>query len=1112
MKKIVLAFVLILFLSNSFGAHIKGGFFTYDYLGPGISDPTKLRYKITLTVYMICGPSAGQLTNPITFTIFQGNTANQIANPSVNITSQYNLSKVNDEPCISGDQRGCYYTVVIYELNNYELPVTADGYTVSYQRCCRINNMDNVVNSVSVGNTWTIKIPGTTSPVIDANKNSSPHFPINDTVVVCAGSFFSYSFQATDPNFDSLSYALCSAYEGGTTTNNSPNPAAPPPYATVPYLNPYSGTQPMGAGVTINPVTGLISGIAPPITNTGEYVITVCVFEYRSGDQFAETRKELHIRVKDCVPLDADLNPQYITCDGFTMSFSNNVALTDPATVYEWNFGDPASGVFNTSSLANPTHTYSDTGVYLLKLKVSIAGLCADSTTALVKVYPGFFPGFIFSQPTCVNVPVQFNDTTRTNYGFVDTWRWDFGNPAVLNDTSHLKNPTYVYTNPGTYVVEFVVTNSKGCIDTVYKNLTIVDRPPMTIFPRDTTYCGLDTLQLSASGVGNFTWTPNYNIIGTNTANPQVYPAVPTRYYVSLNANGCTSTDSLLVTPKFDLSNSIVASSTNVCEEDTITLTGNSNYASNVTWQWSPSATIESPNSRITRAFPVSNITYNLATTWGLHCIANTSVPITVKPLAVPNAGPDTALCSGQGTVQLSASGGATYQWTPATGLSNPNIANPFATPAVTTTYIVSIGVVGCSKRRDDSVVVAVRTLPPLAVTNDTLICSIDTLQLNGTGTGNFTWSPNYMISNVNAANPLVSPDVPTKYYVRLSDAFGCYSLDSVFVDVKLFVTLSAGPDTSVCRTDGFFINTTSDALQYIWTPSTYLDDPTKKRPFATPLTTTTYHVIGNIGKCQSQDDVTIKVAPYPPANAGADTIICPGFSAQLNATGGSSYVWSPATFLNNRFLPNPVSVNPTASIRYIVTVTDTLGCAKSVKDTMFVTVQPKTIADAGPRDTSVVEGQPLQLNATGGVSYLWTPPLWLNNFVIANPIALPLNNIEYIVQATSAAGCKGVDSIRVKVFKVDPDMYVPTAFSPNGDGLNDVFKPILLGMKELTYFRVYNRFGQMVFSTTDIGRGWDGTFGGRGQDPGTFVWMAEGLTYKNIKKQKKGYVVLIRQ
>ena len=368
------------------------------------------------------------------------------------------------------------------------------------------------------------------------------------------------------------------------------------------------------------------------------------------------------------------------------------------------------------------------------------------------------------------------------------------------------------------------------------------------------------------------------------------------------------------------------------------------------------------------------------------------------------------------------------------------------------------------------------------------------------------------MISNVNIADPMVSPDVTTTYFVTLTDAFGCKSHDTVFVDVKDHVTLFAGNDTTICRTDGFFLTTVGDALHYKWTPATYLNYDTVKSPFAKPLTTTTYTVLANIGKCQSQDNVQITVVPYPAANAGSDTILCPGFSIQLTATGGSSYLWSPATFLTNRNIANPVATRPTASIRYIVSVTDTLGCPKPVSDTVWVNVYPKTIANAGPRDTSIVLGEPLLLTATGGVKYLWDPGTWLSNAAVRTPTALPQDNIQYVLTATSAGGCIGTDTIMVHLFKVDPDMYVPTAFTPNGDGDNDIFRPIFIGMKTLNYFRVYNRFGNLVYSTTDIGKGWDGTYGGKGQDPATFVWVAEGVTYKNEVRHKKGYVVLIRQ
>ncbi|RYY47687.1 MAG: gliding motility-associated C-terminal domain-containing protein [Chitinophagaceae bacterium] len=197
--------------------------------------------------------------------------------------------------------------------------------------------------------------------------------------------------------------------------------------------------------------------------------------------------------------------------------------------------------------------------------------------------------------------------------------------------------------------------------------------------------------------------------------------------------------------------------------------------------------------------------------------------------------------------------------------------------------------------------------------------------------------------------------------------------------------------------------------------------------------------------------------------------------------------------------------------MQYIVTVRDTLGCPLPVNDTILVTVIPALNVDAGPGDTSVVEDEPLQLLGTGALTYTWSPGTWLSSTSIANPVSNPQDTIRYILTGRDRNGCVGVDSINVFVFRVEEDMYVPTAFTPNGDGMNDVFKPILLGMKSLAYFRVYNRFGELMFSTSQVDHGWDGIYKGKPQDTATFVWMAAGVTYKGKLRKKKGYVVLIR-
>ena len=248
---------------------------------------------------------------------------------------------------------------------------------------------------------------------------------------------------------------------------------------------------------------------------------------------------------------------------------------------------------------------------------------------------------------------------------------------------------------------------------------------------------------------------------------------------------------------------------------------------------------------------------------------------------------------------------------------------------------------------------------------------------------------------------------------------------------------------------------------------------------------------------------------PYPKANAGIDTTICFPKSYQLHAPGGNSYLWAPSNFLNNPGIPDPVATPPQV-YRYVVAVKDILGCPKPAFDTVLLLVE-KIIADAGPRDTSIVVNQPLQLFGTGAESFSWNPPTGLNNSNIANPVAMLSENQEYVLRVQSSAGCTGTDTIDVIVYKVNPGLYVPNAFTPNGDGNNDIFRPIPIGMKAIKYFKVYNRRGQLMFATTTQNKGWDGTFKGSPQDSQVFVWIVEGVDYQDKVIFQKGTVTLIR-
>lgn len=1104
MKKFLLALLLSsLFNSTSFATHLIGGEMRYEYIGPGVAANSK-QYRIKLL--LLRGPGGATFISQYIVGVFNNNNGQKVIGTADNgnwaAVEEFITPiavPINASPCIQ------FPPVLNYTYKSYsfviELPDNTRGYTVAFQTYSR-QNSQNIANDQ--GANYLCVIPGLTDLPLPLTDNA-PQFKL-PVSIICANSNFTLDFSATDVNGDSLSYSFCDALNGGAATLADFRDPVAPPYNSVIYTAPFTSTTPLGNLATINVNTGIISGIAP---NAGKYVVCVCITVFRNGARIASHRKDLIVEVSGCIPTEAVAMPGFITCDGFNIQFSHT--STGANTVF-WDFGDPST-LADTSTLDNPVYIYPTAGDYIVKFIINKGGSCSDSTTRNVGVYPGFFPGFDVIAPFCTGMPIQFNDTSRTNYGVINSWSWNFGNGATLSDTSHLQNPLYSFPAPGTYNTQFIVSNSKGCSDTLFRDVTVLSSPVLSSISPDSTYCGLDSLQLSATGTGNFSWTPAVNMLNANTATPIVFPTVPTTYTATLESQGCRTTDTVRLTPLFDLTNNINALPATICAEDTLTLTGSSNKTNALRWSWSPAATVAAPNNQSTLAWPATTTTYTLQTIWGNNCVVSKTINIPVTPLAIPNAGPDTAFCNGQSSVQLLASGGNTYSWSPAAGLSATNIANPTASPTNTTNYVVSVAVNGCSKTKTDTIVVSVRSKPVISITNDTLICVTDTLQLNNTsGAGTVIWSPNYMISNINMASPLVSPDIPTTYRIRYTDVFGCYNDDSVFVDVKAQVTIDAGKDTAICITEGYTLNATGDALTYTWIPSQFLSNANIKNPFANPPATTTYTVIGNIGKCQAQSDVTIKVAPFPKAFAGRDTAICIGVNVQLNANGGSSYSWSPTTYLSNPLIANPMVLQPSNNISYIVTVTDTLGCPKPIKDTILVNVIPGLNVNAGPADTSIVEDELLFLQATGALTYTWTPATWLNNPNIANPVANPKDSlIRYIVTGRDVNGCRGSDSIRVRVYRVDPDMYVPTAFTPNGDGNNDVTRPILLGMKSLTYFRVYNRFGQLMFSTNEIDKGWDGIYKGKPQDSATFVWMAEGLTFKGQLKKKKGYVVLIR-
>jgi len=326
-------------------------------------------------------------------------------------------------------------------------------------------------------------------------------------------------------------------------------------------------------------------------------------------------------------------------------------------------------------------------------------------------------------------------------------------------------------------------------------------------------------------------------------------------------------------------------------------------------------------------------------------------------------------------------------------------------------------------------------------------------------------------------------------------------------------VTLKAMNDTTICQGDTIHLHLQSDALRYSWLPVNQVLNQTAPNPQVVTWFTTSYQVTASIGSCKAIDDVQVTTVPYPVANAGADTTICFGTPARLHgSTEAPAFTWLPASTLSNLKVLDPIAT-PQAPTAYVLAAYDTKGCPKPGYDTVIVIVLPDINAYAG-RDTAVVTGQPLQLQASGGVNYQWIPATGLSSATIANPLATynsPSAGILYKVLVYNVAGCADSAFVKVKVFKTLPAVFVPNAFSPNHDGRNDLLRPIAVGIVHIDYFQVYNRWGQLVFSTSTNEHGWDGTIAGREQPSGTYVWVVKAVDYTGAPYVQRGTLVLLR-
>jgi gliding motility-associated-like protein len=447
-----------------------------------------------------------------------------------------------------------------------------------------------------------------------------------------------------------------------------------------------------------------------------------------------------------------------------------------------------------------------------------------------------------------------------------------------------------------------------------------------------------------------------------------------------------------------------------------------------------------------------------------------------------PDLGNDTVICNNTIIPLHAGKGFLTYRWMDGT-------TDPVLNAKQSGIYWVEV-TDSCSNILRDSILISPFNLA-INIGPDRKKCNNDTLHLNAPdGFLNYEWSNNYNISATNTQLVVVNPLTDTLYYLKAEKLPGCFAYDTVGIKVKISPSIQLGPDKSFCKGDSAWLNAGAGFAQYHWSNGTSAQQ-------ILVFNTGIYSIIATTAAgCKSYDTLNIlNVWTNPVVRLDHNPDLCKGATRTLQAGNYSSYLWQDGS-TSSSFIAKAVGT-------YYVTVTDSYQCKG--RDTVWIVRLLPLPANFLPADTAICSYGEVVLNTSQTYStYLWSN----GNTGAATTITQPG---LYWLQVTDANSCAGKDSVIVLPKDCMKGVYVPTAFSPNQDGKNDVFKPLIFGDVKSFQWVVYNRFGQIVFSTDNVSKGWDGTVKGIPQNTGGFTWVCHYQFAGEAARVKSGAVLLIR-
>lgn len=828
-----------------------------------------------------------------------------------------------------------------------------------------------------------------------------------------------------------------------------------------------------------------------------------------------------------------------VLCDGLTVQFYN---LSTNVDSFYWDFGLPNTNT-DTSTAINPIFTFPDLGSYQVSLSIPYSVDCAFPVSMTVDITnPILQANFDYAYSACEEDSILisfFDQTLNTLTSPVTNWQWTFSN----GQSSNQQNPSiYVYPGDAPLIAQLQVTTSINCVSTTTDTLTFNF---LEVFLPDTlVLCLGDTTQLNPGANPNYDylWSPTTGLSDPTSGSPLAFPSETTTYTLNItNYDGtdtCQIQKNITIFVPDDIQLDLGPQDTLITCNNPVFIQATANQ--NIDYQWfNQDSIIIGTDSSIT-VLPDSIATYALLASNIHNCTAAAQITVINGTLDI-QAEDELFICPTD-SLQLSLNNIDSFDqisvsWIAGTGgslLSDSTTPNPW----VSTQADLAIFYYTVSNQFDctlqDSLLVHTSNFQ--ATVNDSLFaCYAEPTFLNPTGNPayNYLWTPNTGLDDPTSYNPLATLTQDQIYTVILSNDDGIsFCSDTlqvhVYVSPDLALQISANQDTLLCAYDSVLLQAnTAVPASFVWYQELPWIIPIGQEDTISvlPQGSTTYYLLAT-DSLGCSDTAAISFQAYPlNIDIPAGLTACAGEKITLTIPNNAPdqellFEWLPDSLVEI-IDSNTISLTLYEDINLEVTITNQIGCTAIATIPIEVTdLQAMAFAEAEPDTIFPANGQTSQLNTLNlpGLSYYWTPQFSLSNPNIFNPIATPQETTTYTVIVQDDNGCQAQAEVKVVVLTPEcrePVIFVPSAFSPNGDGHNDLLR---VRGNELAdnffidfYFVIYNRWGQRLFETTDPNQAWDGSFKGVPLEPDVFGYYLEVKCYNGETFFKKGNVTLLR-